>query len=195
MFAQAYKLMDTTVYIKNMVCQRCVTVVTQQLQLAGFAPVAVGLGFATLKGDSINDKLLSEVLQKNGFELLEEKSARLINEVKLYIISLVRNGGLEDEKFKISTLIEQKFGREYGYISHLFSQAENTTLEKYLIAQKVEMAKELLTYNELTLTQIAYQLGYSSVAHLSAQFKQVTGFTPSGFKQLKDHHRKPIDKL
>jgi AraC-like DNA-binding protein len=181
--------------IKNMVCQRCVRVVKEELEKAGFQPVNVTLGEAELGDAAADTKKLASVLATNGFELLEEKSARLIKDIKQFAVKFVRSGMAETANVKFSKLLEDEFHKDYGYLSQLFSHAENTTLEKYLIAQKVELVKEWLVYDELTLSEMSYRLGYSSVAHLSNQFKQVTGFSPSAFKKLKHRQRKGIDEI
>lgn len=178
-----------------MVCQRCVRVVKEELEKAGFHPVEVVLGSVVLKEETPDMQALAKVLKDNGFELLEEKPARLINEIKKFVVSYIRSGKLQIPSTKFSRLLEMEFHKDYGYLSQLFSQAENTTLEKYVIAQKVEQIKEWLVYDELTVSEMSYRLGYSSVAHLSNQFKQVTGFSPSEFKRLKHHVRKGIDEV
>jgi AraC-like DNA-binding protein len=184
-----------TVHIKNMVCPRCIKVVTQELTHAGFKVTEVELGKATIDQDSLDTTKLAAILAANGFELLEEKTAQFVNEVKLYIIDLIRTGKLQENKLKMSTLLEQHFHKDYGYLSQIFSQAENNTIEKFIINQKIELVKEWLIYDEKTLAEMADELGYSSTAHLSNQFKQVTGFSASEFKKLKSHHRKTIDTL
>ena len=178
-----------------MVCPRCIRVVREELTKAGAIVGDVTLGTAKILHDDFDTSKLTSILSENGFELIEEKSAKLINTIKSFIIKYIRSGSLENQKLKISILLEQELNKDYNYLSQLFSQAENTTLEKYIIAQKTEQVKEWLVYDELTLSEMAYKLGYSSVAHLSNQFKQVTGFTPSAFKQLKQHHRKSLDEL
>jgi AraC family transcriptional regulator len=186
---------ESTIYIKNMVCPRCIRVVNEELKKAGFKVTTVELGKATLAGGNPDKTTLTAVLLENGFELLEERSARLISELKGYIIRYIRDGHNEDENLKLSSRLEGHFGKEYGYLSQIFSTSENTTLEKFVIAQKIELVKEWLVYNELTLSEIAWKLGYKSIAHLSSQFKQLTGFSPTGFRKLKDHHRKSLDEL
>ena len=178
-----------------MVCQRCKRVVKEELEKAGFHVEHVELGKVVLSDENTDRDLLSRVLRDNGFDLLEEKSARLVNDIKTFIIQLIRQGELEVNKRKLSSLLEDHFFKEYKSLSQLFSNSENMTLEKYFIIQKVEQVKEWLVYNELTLSEMSFKLGYSSVAHLSSQFKQVTGFTPSAFKELKDHQRKNLDNL
>lgn len=178
-----------------MVCPRCIKVVSNELTKAGAIIGEVTLGSAEIVNDDFDTAAFANVLKENGFELIEEKSAKLVNAIKSFVITLIRSGNLEDQKLKISSLLEQELGKDYNYLSQLFSHTENTTLEKYIIAQKTEQVKEWLVYDELTLSEMAFKLGYSSVAHLSTQFKQVTGFTPSSFKQLKNHHRKSLDEV
>jgi AraC-like DNA-binding protein len=190
------KIMDgTNIYIRNMVCPRCIRVVNEELTKGGFKVTHVELGKATIADANPDKAKLSRILLDNGFELLEEKSARLISEMKVYIIQYIREGDAEDEKLKLSSRLERHFGKEYGTLSQIFSASENTTLEKFVIAQKIELVKEWLIYNELTLSETAWKLGYKSVAHLSSQFKHLTGFSPTEFKKLKDHHRKMLDSI
>jgi AraC family transcriptional regulator len=186
---------ETGIYIKNMVCPRCVRVVSEELTKAGFHVLQVELGKAVLSDADPDKAKLARVLQENGFELLEEKSARFISEMKVFIIGYIREDHSGEEKQKLSAVLERHFGREYGYLSQIFSASENSTLEKFVIAQKIELVKEWLVYNELTLSEIAWKLGYKSVAHLSSQFRQLTGFSPTEFKKLKDHHRKSLDSI
>lgn len=188
-------MVETTIFIKNMVCPRCIRVVNEELTKAGFKVSDVELGTARISDANPDKAILARVLLENGFELLEEKSAKLINELKIYIINYIREGQIEDERIKLSHRLEEHFGKEYGYLSQIFSASENATLEKYVIAQKIELVKEWLVYNELTLSEMAWRLGYKSVAHLSSLFKQTTGFSPTEFKKLKEHHRKPLDEL
>jgi AraC-like DNA-binding protein len=182
-------------FIKNMVCPRCIRVVTEELTSNGFVVEKVELGKAVITEENPDMAKLSEVLKRNGFELLEEKSAKLVNEIKTFLIRYIRQGNLSEQKLKLSAVLEDHFKRDYNYMSHLFSQMESSTIEKYIIAQKVELIKEWLVYNEQTLSQMAWELGYSSVAHLSSQFRQVTGFSPTEFKNLKNHHRKGLDEI
>jgi AraC-like DNA-binding protein len=183
------------VFVKNMVCPRCIKVVSDELTANGFKLGNVELGKVEILNGTVDFGKLASILQKNGFELLEEKSAKLINEIKTFLIQYIRQGNLSEQKLKLSAMLEEKFRRDYSYMSHLFSQIENSTIEKYIIALKVELIKEWLAYNELTLSQMAWELGYSSVAHLSSQFKQVTGFSPTEFKNLKNHTRKGLDEI
>jgi AraC-like DNA-binding protein len=177
-----------------MVCNRCIKVVREELQKAGFTVSSVELGKAVIEGP-YDREAVKDILAANGFELLEEKTARLISEVRTFIITHIRSGDLRHNRTKMSALLEEHFHKDYGYLSQIFSQAGTSTIEKFIIAQKIELVKEWLIYNEKTLAEMADKLGYSSTAHLSNQFRQVTGFSPTAFKQLKSHHRNPLDSL
>jgi AraC family transcriptional regulator len=186
-----------TIYIKNMVCGRCIRVVREELTNLGIKVIEVKLGEATL---ALKPKLSIEdvknALTENGFELIEDKRAKIVEKIKNVIIELVHHSAeLELLRENYSRYIEEHVGQSYNSLSKLFSSLENTTIEKYLILQKIEKVKELLVYGELTLSEIAYKLGYSSVQHLSNQFKQITGFTPSSFKEIKRIKRNSIDRV
>lgn len=187
---------DNKIYIKNMVCNRCIMVVREQLIKQGYEPISVELGVVAFQNSVLKEdiKTIKENLEPLGFELIDDKRIRMIEQVKSVIIELVhhKNGNL---KVNLSDYIADKLHHDYSYISNLFSEFENTTIEQYFIAQKVERVKELLVYDELTLNEIADLLNYSSPAHLSSQFKKVTGLTPSHFKKIKDQKRKPLDKV
>ena len=180
-----------------MVCDRCVMVVKQQLDEAGIPYKHVQLGEVELQEDPEAAKIeaLRKKLEQSGFELLDDKRAKLVEKIKNFIIGLVHRHEEVEVKMKLSVLLQEKLMVDYHYLTTLFSSVEGITIEKYVILQRVERAKELLVYNELSLSEIADKLGYSSVQHLSQQFKNVTGFTPSAFKQLKENKRKPLDKL
>lgn len=185
------------IFIKNMVCPRCVKAVKSVAQALKLDVEEVELGKVTLKKEA-NDKTLKafdEMLQAEGFEIINNKKARIIEQIKKHIISLIQNKDMDEMNVTLSEYLSSKLHHDYGYLSSLFSSVENTTIEQYFILQKIEKVKELLVYNELSLGEIAFKLGYSSVAHLSAQFKKITGFTPSQFRQLKDHKRRPIDGI
>ncbi len=188
----------TTLLVKNMVCNRCIKVVREEIEKLGFNIKSIVLGEVVVE-EKINDEFHSKiksVLEDNGFELIEDKKAKLIEHVKLVILDLIRRDKVEnplDENY--SELIVEKLGHDYHYLSSLFSSVENITIEQYIILQKIERAKELLKYRELTLSEIAYKLGYSSVQHLSNQFKKVTGLTASQFKNMTGSFRKPIDRV
>lgn len=185
-----------TIYIKNMVCNRCILVVNNQLRTLGIPPVSIQLGEVVIdrKLDEHELEELRNVLQSVGFELIDSKKARLIEKVKNAIIELVHTNN-SDLKTNLSDYLSTWVYHNYIYISNLFSEVENTTIEKYFITQKIERVKELLVYDELSLNEIALLLNYSSVAHLSTQFKKVTGLTPSHFKNIKEQKRKSLDEV
>ena len=183
--------------IKNMVCDRCRKSVSEILTVAGLLPVRVDLG-RVLVDRQPTDAELSELrilLRKEGFELLDDARTKLTDEIKKLIIDLVHYSDLDSMKQNLSVYLANQLHKDYNYLSNLFSSVENTTIEQFFILQKIEKIKEWLVYDELTLTEMSFKLAYSSVAHLSSQFKKVTGFSPTQFKKLKDHHRKPLDKV
>jgi AraC family transcriptional regulator len=183
-------------YIKNMVCDRCILAIKEQLQKAGISYTRVNLGEVELENEPTPAQLdhLTTGLTAIGFELLDDKKEKLVEKVKNIIIALVHRKE-EDNNKKLSALLEEKLQLDYHYLSNLFSSTEGITIEKYAIRQRIERVKELLTYNELSLSGIADQMEYSSVQHLSQQFKKETGMTPSQFRELKDKFRKPLDKV
>lgn len=186
-----------TLHIKNMVCPRCIKVVTEELQRLNQPVLEVSLGEALLKGEP-SEKGVSEIkdaLSANGFELLEDKKTEVAEQIKRTIIQLIHSGEVENLQVNLSDYLAKALDKDYSYLSSLFSAEEGITIARYVVLQKVERCKELITYEELTLSQIAYQLGYSSVAHLSNQFKQVTGLTPSEYRKSTAHPRKPLDKV
>lgn len=136
-----------------------------------------------------------KILEENGFELLMDKNARLVEQVKIVVINLIYQNQLEHLNKNFSEVIAHEIGKDYSNLSNLFSSVERITIEKYIILQKIERVKELLVYEELSLGEIAYRLGYSSVQHLSGQFKSVTGLTPSHFKSVKNQRRNVIDQV
>lgn len=184
------------IYIKNMVCNRCRMVVRNELEQRGLEPLTVELGEAELKNElsDAGKKELGEALHQLGFELIDDKKSRLIERIKTIIIELVHQKNSEMNT-NLSELLAEQLHHDYHYLSNLFSEVEGSTIEKYFIAQKIERVKELLVYDELSLSEIAYQLNYSSVAYLSSQFKKVTGLTPSYFKNIKGIKRKPLDEV
>lgn len=183
-------------HIKNMVCNRCIMVVNDELEKLGLHPASVELGEVVLSEElsDIQKGQVKSALEKVGFELIDNRKSQLIERVKTLLIELVhrQNNKLNTN---LSDYLIQQLGHDYSSISTLFSEVEGTTIEKYYIAQKIERVKELLVYDELSLSEIAHLLNYSSVAHLSKQFKKTTGLTPSHFKQIGALKRKPLDKL
>jgi len=183
-------------YIKNMVCNRCIMVVKQELENLGLKHLHVIMGEAELsKQPSVKQmqQLNSRLLQL-GFELLDDQKKKQIEKIKNLLIKKVQTGNVE-EHFSITEFLTNALHKDYSYLSRLFSEVEGTTVEQYFILQKTEKVKELLVYGEQNLSEISYRLGYSSVAHLSAQFKKVTGLTPSHFKKLGNPQRKSLDAL
>ncbi|MGO4904554.1 helix-turn-helix domain-containing protein [Flavobacterium sp. W20_MBD1_R3] len=183
-------------YIKNMVCGRCEVAVKVELEKMELPVISIKLGEVELSRELSEGEIksLANTLTSLGFELLQEETSKMIEQIKNLVIDLVH---YRNEKIKInlSTYLSENLRQDYSALSKLFSESEGITIEHYFIAQKIEKAKELLVYNELTLSEIAIQLNYSNVAHLSNQFKKVTGFTPTHFKKLKENTRKQIDSL
>jgi AraC-like DNA-binding protein len=171
-------------------------VVKNELEKIGFNPLNVTLGELNFEGElSKSEKLaINNHLLTFGFELIDDKKSRIIEKIKNVIINLVHHQNNEI-KTNLSDLLSSSLNHDYNYLSNLFSEVEGITIEKFLIAQKIEKVKELLVYDEMSLSEIAFQLKYSSVAYLSNQFKKVTGLTPSHFKQIKEEKRKPLDKM
>lgn len=177
-----------------MVCDRCIQAVSEELGKHGIKYKHVELGSAILE-DSLsesNKSALKESLSLRGFELLENPTDQLIDKIKNLILEVVRGKQI---KTNLSTYLEEQLSKDYSQLSSLFSSVVGITIERFVILQKTERVKELLTYNELTLSQISYTCDYSSVQHLSNQFKKNTGMTPSEFKKLHSNDRKPLDKI
>jgi AraC-like DNA-binding protein len=193
---QIKTIIQMKVYIKNMVCSRCEMAVRTVFEKMEIPILSIQLGEVGISEnlDENQKQLLSENLKALGFELLDDKISKTIERIKNLIIDVVH---YQNEKLKInlSSYIVEDLKQDYSALSNLFSETEGITIEHYFIAQKIEKVKELLIYNELSLSEIAFQLNYSSVAHLSNQFKKTTGITPTQFKQLKDKKRKQIDEL
>ena len=183
--------------IKNMVCNRCIKVVDEEISKLGFEIKSIELGKVVLSripNDNEKEKIEASLLN-NGFELIDDKKSKTIAEIKTIIIEHVHYDKEKNEHTNFSDFLAKKMGYDYSYLSNLFSSVEGTTIEKYIINQKIEKVKELLVYGELTLNEISYYMGYSSVQHLSNQFKKTTGLSPSHFKKIKENKRKPIDKV
>lgn len=179
-----------------MVCPRCILTVESILNKLDVAYTTVVLGEVELKDQVGKEKLkaINAELKQVGFELIDNRMAVLIENIKKAVIEYI--GQLKDaKKVNLSTFLSTRLNYEYTYLSHLFSVIEGVTIEQYYILQRIEKAKELLVYDQLTMSEIAYQIGFSSVHHLSAQFKKVTGLTPSHFKKIGLSKRKSIDSL
>ncbi len=183
-------------HIKNMVCNRCKMVVKSELEKLGYHPVYISLGEVTLEKELTNHEkaTIDTTLKQVGFSVIDDRKSRLIEKIKTLIVELVHQNNNE-LKTNLSDYLSSQLNNDYKYITTLFTEVEGTTIEKYFIAQKIERVKELLVYDELSLGEIAYQLNYSSVAYLSAQFKRVTGLTPSHFKEIRTEKRKSLDEL
>ena len=188
---------STILHIKNMVCNRCIKVVKEELTGLEFTVASIDLGEVHLREDLKDDDLgkIRQMLADNGFELIDDRKSQIINRIKTLIIEYIHYDRELPDHENLSVFLGKALGHDYSYLSNLFSSVEGFTIEKYLINQKIEKAKELLVYDELTLNEISYQLGYSSVQHLSNQFKKVTGLTPSHFKAIKISKRNPLDKV
>ena len=185
-----------TLFMKNMVCDRCVLVVAGELKKIGINAQKITLGEVTLEKELTADQKeqLHQALLDLGFEPIDSKKGRIIEKIKTVIINMVHHSD-HDEKTNLSDLLSKALHHDYNYLSNLFSEVEGITIEKYFIAQKIEKVKELLVYDELSLSEIALRMNYSSVAYLSNQFKKVTGLTPSHFRQIREEKRKPLDKV
>lgn len=184
-------------YIKNMVCNRCKTVVKAELEKAGLQVRQVELGEIEIAEEVLSGQQLDAVKQAmstHGFELIDDHKSKIIERIKNHVIDIVHHSE-EPTNLKHSQYLAQQLGYDYTYLSRLFSEVEGITIEQYFISQRIERAKELLIYDELSLTEIADKLYYSSVAHLSSQFKKITGMTPSQFKNLRNKNRKPLDEV
>lgn len=172
--------------IKNMVSLRCKMIVKSELEKLGLNATIVELGEVEISeklSKNTQDELKAALL-RFGLELMEDKKSMLIEKVKNIIVEMIHYTD-EPPAINFSYYLSEKLGYDYNYLSNLFSEVKGTTIEHYIISHKIERAKELLIYNELTLTEIAYKLHYSSVSHLSNQFKKITGLTPSFFKKMK----------
>ncbi|WP_419867845.1 helix-turn-helix domain-containing protein [Chryseobacterium sp. CT-SW4] len=184
------------IFIKNMVCNRCITAVENIFQEEHIAIKSVKLGEIEteqeLKESDLNS--LETRLKEIGFERIKDSAHQLIEKIKNLIVIKISEQDIADD-FLLSEFLSSNLHKDYSSLSKTFSQKENITLEQFFILQKIEKVKELLLYNEFNLTEIAGKLGYKSVQHLSSQFRNTTGFTPTEFKKLKIHNRKPLDSI
>ena len=180
-----------------MVCDRCILMVKQRLSALSLEYCKVELGEIELTYPLSEEQFLTlkNDLLQIGFELLDDKKASLVTQIRSTIIKYIHCDDNAEMNKKLSALLTEKMGADYNYLSSLFSSTEGITIEKYAILQRIERVKELLKYNELSLNQIADKLDYSSVQHLSLQFKKVTGITPSQYKNAKSAERKPLDQI
>lgn len=183
-------------YIRFMVSLRCKMMVKEELKKLGLLYVFVDLGTIEIIGDITEEqrRQLKTNLLKSGLELVEDKTSILIERIKNVVIEMIHYDE-ELPKVNLSDFISEKIGYDYTYLSNIFSEVKGITLQHYIIKHRIEKVKEMLLYDELTLTEISYRMQYSSVAHLSNQFKKVTGLTPSFYKQLKRKRRGNLENL
>lgn len=186
----------TCIYIKNMVCRRCIYTVAEVFQENGVSPLKVELGIVTLAQPLLPAQWrgIQARLEQYGFEVIDDKRMRIVEQIRVGVIELVHHAE-EQEKVNLSDYLQQKCHREYSFLSKLFTEMQGISIEKYYIHQKIERVKELLFYDELSVGEIADKLHYSSVAHLSGQFKAVTGLSPTQFKRMKGHALRPLDEI
>ena len=179
-----------------MVCNRCILVVKQELEKLQIESNKVSLGEIETTIDLPKEKIQQLAMNLNalGFELLDNAKQQIIEKIKNIIIQQVHYTP-DESHHNFSEILSNNLLKDYSYLSRLFSEVEGITIEKYAINQKIEKVKELIIYDELSLSEIAYKLGYSSVAHLSNQFKKVTGFTSTYFKKIGQNKRKPLDEV
>lgn len=184
--------------VKNMVCNRCIKVLRDDLESLGLNVKEIRLGEVELS-ESPDAEMMEVVkvkLKDNGFELLDDKKQTLTEFVKTVLIDEINHQkGNKPANMNFSTFLENKTGYDYSYLSHLFSETMDSTIEQYIITLRIEKAKELLSYGELSINEIAWQLGYSSTAHLSNQFKKIAGETPGQYRLHNKLSRKTLDHL
>lgn len=180
-------------FIKNMVCDRCIWVVRTELERLGYSVAHVELGRVVINDPPLDSTLIGSMLEGHGFALLKDKTTRVVNQIKTLIIDLIQSGRIAELRTTLSDYLAENVGLDYAHLSHLFSSTENLTIEKFWILQRVERAKELLSYDEMPISDIARQLGYSSVAYLTNQFKQITGLTPAAYRDQNTTDRNSLD--
>ena len=189
-------IITVKIFIKNMVCIRCQMVVKAELDKLDLQYSDVKIGEANIIRNITPQKLeqLDIGLRKSGLELMDNNKSVLVEKIKNAIVELVHYSE-EQIKVNLSDYLSDYLKYDYTYLANLFSEVKGTTIEKFYLAHKIERVKELIVYDQLNLTEIAYRMQYSSVAHLSNQFKKITGLTPSHFKDLKNKRRKALDKM
>ena len=184
------------IYIKNMVCIRCQIVVKSELEKLGLKYINVKIGEVDIIEDIMPEQLekLDVALRKSGLLLMDDKKSILVEKIKTSIIELVHYSE-EQIKVNLSDYLSEKLNHDYTYLANLFSEVKGITIEKFYLTHKIEKVKELIVYDELNFSEIAYKMHYSSVAHLSNQFKKITGLTPSHFKKLKNKRRGTLEDV
>ena len=183
-------------YIKNMVSERCKMIVKSELEKHGLHFIIIELGEVEIM-ENITEEQKNKLnigLKKSGLTLMDDKKSILVEKIKIIVVELIHYSE-ELLKVNFSDYLSEKLDYDYTYLANLFSENQGTTIERFIITHKIERVKELLVYNELSLTEIAYKLHYSSVAHLSNQFKKITGLNPSHFKKLKNKRRTTLEKV
>lgn len=183
-------------YIKNMICRRCIIVIEQELTKLHLYPLKVELGKIEFEEDLNEDQIstINQVINELGFELLNHQKEQITEKIKFLLIQKIQKENIP-KHFSIIHFVSDNLHKDYSYLSKLFSKVEGITIEQFFILQKIEKAKELLSYNELALSNIAKRLGYGSIQHFSTQFKKVTSVTPSSFKNYEATERKPLDEV
>jgi AraC family transcriptional regulator len=182
-----------TLQVKNMVCTRCVLIVKgilSNLQIEG--TVTLGKIMLAKSLDQAGNRDLADALQRVGLEIVESRASRLIEDIKQGVLAYIMLG-LDAQQFKLSVFVASRIPHDFGYLSDLFSKTEGISIEKYFIHQRMEKVKELIACDQLSLTEISYETGFSSVHHLSAQFKKITGLTPSQYKASRVQQRRALD--
>ena len=181
-------------HVKNMVCDRCIAAVKQTLNDMQIPVLDIDLGKVTIPNQDIDQQKLNKALSQIGFELLQDKNDIISAQVKAILIELIHYR-TDDTKINYSDYLKERLNMDYAVISKIFSKTEGLTIEKFIILQKIEKVKELIDYGELNFSEIAYKLQYSSVSHLSRQFKKVTGLTLSQYKNQSDSKRNSLDRI
>ena len=184
------------IYIKNMVCNRCTMIIQSELEKLGYKIVAIKLGEVNLADELVEQQLdeIQKSLIRFDFKIIKKGNDKLVEKIKLLVNAFVVQCN-ELQHLKLSTYIQSNINKEYNYLSNVFSEAENKTIEQFYIDHKIEKIKEYLVDDEISISEIAYRMNYSSVSYLSNQFKKVTGCTPSEFKNLKDNKRNGLGNL
>jgi len=188
----------TILFVKNMVCHRCILAAENILRTLTipFQHVIIGEIHLLEKINQEQIDLLSDSLNTIGLELIDNRTRGIIEKIKQLVLKKARNEvDTKEHKIKLSVFLSDHLHHEYTYLSSLFSSIEGRTIENYFIEQRIEKVKELLVYKEMTLSEIAFEMAYSSISHLSNQFKKITGLTPSHFKQVGSHRRKLLDQV
>ncbi|MEP1033158.1 helix-turn-helix domain-containing protein [Ekhidna sp.] len=181
-------------HIKNMVCDRCKKVINDELIALGVEVHSIELGVLEIDSKSVDLETIANTIEAHGFELIESKEEILVERIKVFLISIIDKLPIQ-RKHKLSTMISDELGKDYSSLSKVFSQREHFTIEKYFLRLKLEKVKELIQNDSHSFSQIAAMLDYSSINHLSGQFKQETGLSMSEYKSMVNRDRKPLDKI